>query len=243
MKEKLNVRGVYLKILSLLAIPFIVSGCSKKADCDLKNIHVHKYFTDTNKGRITTFLNSEELDHSQFNTSPNLPKYTHYSWTNESIEVTNDDLEFYKVKGELFKGSDNLDYLNNLIDSNKDYIEYHYDYHKRRIVTTSTGKFTQTYAVLQRHEGYTDDPTHEGLDGKIQLHHYQYYGYKIEKKDGKYVKIKSPLVDDINEIIDEYPFFSLECFEIIIKEYEFDKEIVSSITIDDIVDDTFLLQK
>ena len=243
MKEKINVRKVYLKILSLLTIPFFVAGCAKKSECDIKDNHVHKYIANTEKGRIVTYLNSEELDHIKYDNNYPFSPCIHYNWTNDTIEVTQDDLEFYKLKGELFVGTDNLDYLNNLKNENKDYIEYHYDYSKRRVVTTSTGKITQTYPIMQRHEGYTDDHNHEGLDGKVKLYHYQYYGYKIEKQDGKYVKIKSPLVDDINEIIDEYPYFSLLCFEIEPKEYEFDKDVVSSIRIEDINSDNYIPQK
>ena len=87
---------------------------------------------------------------------------------------------------------------------------------------------------MQRHEGYTDDPTHEGLDGKVRLNHYQYFGYKIEYNNGKYELIKSPLVDDINEIINDYPYYSLECSEIVTKDLEYDKDMVASVRIEDI---------
>ncbi len=221
MKEKISVRSVYKKILALLAAPIILTGCGKQEDCDIKAKHVHKFIQDTEKGRIVTLIDSHESN------------YHNFHWTNGYVEIKDDYDNFYKTKDTLFRGDENWDYLYNLMSDNKDYIEYHYDYHKRRVVTTSSAQ-TLTYPVQQRHAGWTTDSTHEGLDGKVKLHHYQYYGYKIYYKDGKYIKEKSPLVDDIRDIINEYPYFSIDCFEIIEKEYEFDKDNVSKVTINDI---------
>jgi hypothetical protein len=221
MKEKISVRSVYKKILALLAAPIILTGCGKQEDCDIKAKHVHKFIQDTEKGRIVTLIDSHESN------------YHNFHWTNGYVEIKDDYDNFYKTKDTLFRGDENWDYLYNLMSDNKDYIEYHYDYHKRRVVTTSSAQ-TLTYPVQQRHAGWTTDSTHEGLDGKVKLHHYQYNKYQIYYKDGKYRKKKSPLVDDIRDIINEYPYFSIDCFEIIEKEYEFDKDNVSKVTINDI---------
>ena len=53
--------------------------------------------------------------------------------------------------------------------------------------------------------------------------------------NGEYVKEQSPLVDDIRDIINNYPYFSESCTELVYKEYDYtnNKEILSTLKVDD----------
>ena len=133
------------------------------------------------------------------------------------------------MNDELFIGKDNLDYLDNLMANNKDKLEYYYRY-TDRIMVTPFGSDKPLFPIAKEIIELTDNPNTKGLTGRVKYTHYQYYGYKIIDNN----VIKSPLVDDIKDIIDEYPYFCKDCFEIITKEYNFDKDKVSSIKIEDI---------
>ena len=75
------------------------------------------------------------------------------------------------------------------------------------------------------------------IDGNSILNR-AFYGIMGSKmlmtKDGKYTKEESPLVDNINDIIDEYPYYSSNCVVTTQKEYDFPKEDVASIKIEDL---------
>ena len=62
--SKPRVRKVYLKLLSLLAIPFFLGGCAPKSDCKLGKNHVHKY-VNRNNG-VISYINSENLSYGDF---------------------------------------------------------------------------------------------------------------------------------------------------------------------------------
>ena len=70
--------------------------------------------------------------------------------------------------------------------------------------------------------------------GEVRLRHFKYYGYTIGYKDGKYELIKSPLADDFREIVDEYPYYSPKCYESVYQYFNFKKEDLPNIRIEDI---------
>ena len=47
---KVNVRNVYKKILAILFVPFILSGCKKESNCDITEEHIADY-TDKKKNK------------------------------------------------------------------------------------------------------------------------------------------------------------------------------------------------
>ncbi len=230
--EKPRVRKVFKKVLAILICPFILTGCFD-SDCKIDEYHVHKYI-----GSIRRGYKGDDKNHTIINyfDSEGLTKYKEewleeermsdryypfelsYRWQEDSIEITKDDLEFYKVKGDLFDGKENWDFLYSVMARMKDYLEFYY--------YRTDGESTW--------EGWITDPRYSDNTGDVRVRHMRYFGYKIEYKDGKYVKKRSPLVDDIRDIIDEYPYFDIECYKAVYKEYKFKEKDLPKIKLEDI---------
>ena len=216
--NKPKVRRIYLKLLSLAAIPFLLSGCDI-VDCKVPETHVHKYVGKNNRGTIVNYVYSEQQTLAQIYTDSRYDRLF-YERQDDYIEVTNDDLEFYKAKGlELFKGEDNWDYLFKLMSTKKDYIEYY--------CRSDDGFGGWSYYWDK------DKPDRWSFDEKIRVCHYRFCGHKLTYKDGKWVDERSPFVDDIREIIDEYPYFQLDCYKVVYKEYKVDEKKLNSIKLED----------
>lgn len=214
-KKKLSVHEVIVKrILPLLAIPFILTGCARKSDCKLEDDHIHKYTYGDGDKRIVTYIDGEYLKtRSGFN------------WTEEYKEIhSENEREFYKAKRDLFEGKENWDYLYNHMANSHDYLEFYYYYEDSNYVVTYTDENGNDWGYWDYdvEEGWTRYPTHLGATGKTRVCHPRFYGYKIVPDgNGKYELIKSPLVDDIREIIDEYPYFD-NCPTEIVNDMEYD---------------------
>ena len=221
----MKIRKTYLKLLALLPIPFILASCDL-SDCDIETKHAHKYVHSDNKGNIVNYLIDEQKIINNYYRVPNVvldenytEKMISYTWTNESIELTNDDEAFIKIKGDLFNGLDNWDYLYNIMLNNHDHLEYNYIY------DDGEDKHNRWRNYYDRQDHHT---------GIVRVFHVKYYGYKIVYKDGSYQKIKSPLVDDIREIIDEYPFMNIGCMKTVYKDYQFKVNDLGKIKLSDI---------
>jgi len=234
MKDK-KVRKVYKRILALLICPFILSGCDDYySKCDIKEMHAHKYVgvpsqyfdarTPLSNFPVTTYLVDEQLENCfSYNVEVfgNSERYFYtnifYKWQEESFELTEEDLEFYKVKKELFKGDENWDYLFEFMQKHPDYLEFHYHY--------DDGESTSDSWYSNRSYANADN---------VRVRHYKYFGYRIVKKDGKFVRERSPLVDDIRDIIDEYPYFCPDCYKSVYKEYKFKYSEIKNVKLQDI---------
>ncbi len=227
-KDKLTIHDVVVKrILPLLAIPFILSGCAKRSECDIKDDHVHLYTKTENNAVVKTYMNSEYMKHKG------------YDWTSDSIKVTADDLAFYKVKGEMFEGEKNWDCLYNKMASCHDYLEYYYTYDDFEYMpgwTDEDGNEVGGYYYWDTTTGWTTDINHRGVNGTVRVRHPLYYGYKITYENGKYVKEKSPYVNDFREIISDYPYINGDkCVEYAYsKEYDFDERQLPSLRVEDV---------
>jgi len=231
--NKPKIRKVYKKIIALLAIPFILTGC--QSNCNIGERHVHKYIGIIRRGykgsdkdhSIINYLDSEKgnnyreewLEEERMS-GRYYPFEILYQKQEEYITITKDDEEFYKVKGDLFNGKENWDFLYSIMARMKDYLEYYY--------YNSDGESTW--------EDWTTNAKHPDNTGDVRIRHMRFYGYKIEYKDGKYVKIKSPLADDIRDIIDEYPYFDIECYIAVYKKFKYNKKELSNIKLEDIDD-------
>ncbi len=188
----MKIKEVTKKVLPLLVIPFILTGCGRKSDCDIKEGHVHKYYLNTSIGTIYSYINSEKIKYND-----------DFIWTQDYFEITKDDEAFYRTKGNLFDGKKNWGYLYNGMSECHDYLEFYYHYTTEESYTDDDG---DTHYETKHHSGWTDNPYHRGVTGEVALNHYRFYSYKIEYKNGKYVKTESPLVDDIRDVLDEYPY-------------------------------------
>lgn len=210
----MNIKEVTKKILPFLCIPFILGGCSK-VDCDIKEDHVHKYVARTSNGTIVNYFNSEDTIYMPPFLQVLAYKSIDYYRDNEYLLATEDDLNFYKVRGASFKGSENWIYLFNLMKNKRDYIEYR-------------------YRDSDDDPHWTTDKNKSRKTGLVRVNHYRFFGYKIVWQNGQYIKVRSPLVDDIRDIIDEYDYFDHNCYEEVYKEYNFNRSIVDSIRLEDI---------
>ena len=97
---KIKIKDVTKKVLPLVIIPFILTGCGQKSDCEIPSRHVHKFVS--NNG-IVKYIDSEQK------------QYGNYNWQKDYLEITNDDALFFKTKGNLFEGDDNWKYLYNVM--------------------------------------------------------------------------------------------------------------------------------
>lgn len=212
---KPKVRKIYKQVLALIAIPFILTGC-KKADCSIPERHVHKYVGSNKRGTITNYFDSEDEKYEDYYQDGH-NQYFIYQRQDDYLEITKEDEEFYKAKGKMFKGEDNWDFLFSLMSGKKDHIEY---------CSESDDGFGNASSSW-----FTSKPS--GFNGRIRIYHYRFCGHRLVYKDGKYINERSPFVDDIREIIDEYPYFEIDCYKQVYKEYEVDRDKLSSIRLED----------
>ncbi len=222
--KDIKVKKIMPRVVALLFIPFILAGCSKKSDCDVKGGHVHLYTKKAGNATIKTYIENEEL-HTY---------YEDYYWHDTFIEATKEDLEFYKVKGYLFEGADNWDYLYNVMKSQRDYLEFYYYYTEDYYVSSTDEDGNENgYWTTDTYEGWSTDPNHRGVTGKFRVVHSRFFGYRIVNINGKYARERSRNVDDIRDIINDYPYFSEGCVTKVNKEYQVDQSKLTSIRIQD----------
>ena len=182
-------KGLLLALVTSLVLT--ATGCSKKSDCQEKEYHLHKY----EKGKIVRFLPREELN------------YQGYNWT-EKVYFTDPDFYEYADKNRLLEIGANKDYIAGVQNSQKDYYEYEYTF----MTIMPMGKILMPITVTD----WTTDPNYGGLTGNVRLCHPMHYAYKVEKDEkGKRRLVKSPLVEDILEIEDEYPMFREDFTEVV----------------------------
>jgi hypothetical protein len=205
LKKCLSLKGVAL-VLVLTTATTSLTGCGKKADCNISDSHAHLY---TNEQGYIRYIDKEYLS------------YEGYERNEEYITIEGEeDLYRFMDKKNLMRISDNLDVILNTQEQNVDYTEYRYRYtymqpipHTRKVGKTTTTYFT--YIPVTRYS-WTSNPNHSRLTGETRLCHYVYVAYKIEKNEkGKYVLIPSEQVDDIREVMDEYPYISKKYIKVV----------------------------
>lgn len=205
MKKKNLLRKKLL--LGALAFSLVgTTGCGKKADCNIEDPHAHLY---TNEEGYTRYINKEYI------------KYEGYIRSDDYINIEGQE-ELYKFldKKNILKIEDNLDVILSKQEQNQDYIEYRYSYTYYQPISHSytVNKSTYiyyTYKPMTRYS-WTSDPNHRNLTGEQRLCHYVYTAYKIDKNEkGKYVLIPSNEVDNIKEVMDEYPYIKEKYYKIV----------------------------
>lgn len=200
-----NIRIIKQNIIPLLFVPIILSGCGKKSDCSLPNRHVHLY-------KKTISVNdpnnpNDDITINRYIYGENLSVFD-YEQTPNAININKDDEKYINLiaEKELFLGSDNWNYLYDVMKKNsKDHLEYYYEYEEEYYEEDKDGN---PIKKTIRHNGWSTDPYHEGNTGEIAYVHTMYFGYAIEEKNGKRKVIKSGLCEDMREIIKKYPYFS-----------------------------------
>lgn len=209
----------------VLTLSMILSGCGEKSKCELPSRHVHKYTKQV----------TDDISIDRYVIDEHLTLYG-YNWNEEYIEINKHDEEIYKImrKKSLFDGVTNWDYLYHVMATHHDYLEFYYHYTTTETYTTTdaNGK-TSVKTRTKTHSGWTDNPNRAHNTGKTRLYHHRYYGYRIIYEDGKFKLERSPAVDDIREIIYDYPYFSEDCIEEVYEEYKFNKHELEYLSPDD----------
>ena len=219
MNNKIKTRVVS----SFLATTMFLSGCGKKAECDVPSRHVHKYTKEvTDDITIEKYLDSEYL------------RTSGYDWNEEYIEITKDDEALYKATKGLFVGKDNWDYLYNQMATHHDYLEFYYEYwtDEVRTRTNSEGEI-ETYTERVHHSGWHTNAKDSDNTGETRLYHHRYIGYRVVYNNGKYKLEQSRAVDDIREIIDDYPYFKENCITKVYETFRFNRRDLPSLRPED----------
>ena len=192
-KFKLQRVVPYLLISSML-----LTGCGKKSECDLPTRHVHLYTKDINNDiTISRYLDSEYEEMGS------------YTWNEDYFEITKTDEQLYNLLNskDLFNAYDNWDYLYYEMSHNHDYLEFYYSYYTTETYTETDDEGNEvTYTEEVHHTGWTEDPTYWHNTGDTRLNHHRYFGYRVIYKNGKFELERSRLVDDVREIMDDYPY-------------------------------------
>ncbi len=196
LKKLVSLRGVAL-VLVASGIVTSLTGCGKKAECNISGNHAHLY---QNEQGYIRYIDKEYLS------------YEGYQRQEDYVSIEGEE-DYYKFlnKKDLLRIDDNLDLILAEQERNQDYMEYRYSYiylqpipHTRKIGKVTSTYFT--YIPVTRHS-WTKDANHSRLTGETRVCHYVYVAYKVEVNEkGKYVLIPSSQVDDITIIMDEYPF-------------------------------------
>ena len=215
--NKTKIKNISKRIIAFITIPFILSGCTKVVDCDIEERHVHRYYGSNKRGAVTIYLDSEDETAKSYYQDGNWGYFTFYR-QNDYVEITNEDALFYEAKGTMFYGPNNWKFLYNIMAGKRDYLEYQYLY--------DDGEGTS--------KAWSTDKNKSRLTGKVRVCHYKFCGHKLTYKDGEYINERSPFVDDIRDIIDEYPYFELDPYKVVKKEYQVDTNKVKNLKLEDI---------
>lgn len=192
--KKLYLLRAEALLLATLCSTTLLTGCSKKADCNIKDNHTHVY---VNEEGYVRDINSEKLRVDGYDRTENYDLYD------------NQELVDFITKKDLLRIDDNIDLINQVQNNNHDYIEYRYAYTTLMPIIHHSGKVTYTTFIPITHHSWTSDANHSRLTGETRICHHVYVGYKIERNEkGKYILLQSEEVDDINTIKDEYPYIN-----------------------------------
>lgn len=186
-----------LKIKKIF-VPFALTGslavagltsCGNIMDCEIEEEHMHKYVSDEG---------FETYKEGEWGKNADMYWTEEYVPYNEKLETISDF--------DLIKIDDNLEALENATKNDLPYLEYEYKYNY--VTPLKVGKVT----TMISHTAYdfTTNKDDCRLTGCVRDVSYKYKGYKIvEDKKGKKTIIESKLVDDLTDIVDEYPYFKL----------------------------------
>lgn len=199
----------------VVALSILLSGCGEKSECEIPTRHVHKYIKEiTPKIKIERYMDDEHLN------------VFGYKWNNEYIEINKVDEKVYDLLRNygLFEGKNSWEYLYNEMATHHDYLEFYYEYTTTEIIETTDAEGNIIIEEEKtHHEGWHQNPYFSENTGRTRLYHHRYYGYKIVYEDGRFRAIKSPAVDDVRDVINEYPYFSEDCVTLVHEEFRFRK--------------------
>lgn len=209
----------------VLAFSLVLPGCGKKSDCEIPSKHAHLYTKEiTEDITISKYIEEEHL------------AYRGYQWNENYIEINSEDEKLYTLlkNKQVFKGEENWDYLFYEMSHNSDYLKFYYEYNTIETYTTTDEDGHVSYHTRTvHHDGWTTNPNYIYNTGKTRLYHHRYTGYRIILENGKYKLEESEPVDDIREIIAEYPYFKEQDITYVYKTFKFNKSNLSKLNASD----------
>ncbi len=229
LEKMIKVRGLPL-VLAATVMATGLTGCGKKAECDINGSHAHLY---TNEENFIRYIDKEYLS------------YEGYERQEDYITLTKEEEELRKFedKKNLLRIDENIEAIEEYQEQNTDYIEYRYAYTYLMPIPhyVSTGKTTSVYFtyIPTTHYSWTSNPDHSRLTGEQRrCHHvYQAYNVVIDEK-GNYVLVPSEYVDNIFDLNGEYTYIKEKFCKVIDAEYGYDLDYE-----DGVEDDPDLIQE
>ena len=197
-----------------LAATLVLSGC-EKAECENPTRHVHRYTKEISKEiTLETYFESEKITKEG------------YDWTKNILTANSKDVDFYNIldKNNLISAKKNWDYLYHVMSNHFDYLMFYYEYTTTEISYTTDANGNQQMILedVQKNDWH-NNPWDSDNTGKTRVYHHRYFAYRVIDEEGILKIEKSPLVDDIREVLDEYPYIKEECSELVFQEYNFEK--------------------
>ena len=161
LEKMIKLRGLPI-VLAATVMAIGLTGCGKKAECNIEGSHAHLY---TNEQNFIRYIDKEYLS------------YEGYERQDDYIALSKEEAELRKFedKKDLLRIDENIDVIKALQEQNKDYIEYRYSY--RKTIRRKVGK-VWTHRRVTRYS-WTSDPNHSNLTGETRLCHYVYQACNV----------------------------------------------------------------
>ena len=177
---------------------------NENTKCKISGKHIHLYSKFVDGYKITRHIPGEKKEIEGYTKEKDFVRTDRFY----------DDILKLLNKKKLFRAEQNIDYLSHLVEINKPYIEYEYDNMEQDIKFTFDEEGNTIPLVKTVHKtGWHGDKNDPKNTGRAREHRAMFYGYKIIMEKDKPKLVKSPLVSDIAEIIQEYPYYCENCFE------------------------------
>lgn len=196
-------RGTAFLLAGTLSVACL-TGCVDEVNCEIPTTHAHMF---VNEDGYIRYVISERKSFEGYNRSYN------------SVELNEEEVTLYGFLDtkDLIRIDDNIDLVLAQQEMNKPFTAYEYS----ETVLTSVGRVISSTTKYN----WTNNPQHGNLTGKELQVHYIYQAYNVKKgEDGKYVLVPSPLVEDITEVMEDYPYIRTNYY-ILVDEYNVDVKI------------------
>lgn len=203
-KKLFSLKGTALALAAVSVVS--LSGCGKRAECDIEGKHAHKY---QDKAGYVRYIDQEYLSYEGYE------RHEDYKAIQGQEELYN-----YLDRKDLISIKDNLDLIIETQEGHKDFKEYRHQYLYIRRVSRPimVGKVVTVMHrnVAEMRTSWTTHPEGKMLTGETRNCHYVYTAYKIEiDENGEYVLIPSPQVRDLAEVMEEFPYIKRNYYKVV----------------------------
>ena len=226
----------FTKILPYMIISsLILSSCGyDKVDCNNPNAHAHLYTKDVDGHHLARYAECE------YDYVDGWEKHEDFMDINKYDQEYLHALDEGEIFGpsHLFEGKKYFGYLYDVMANNNDYLEFQYEYE----VTHTTYTYDSNNKPIPHTTTTTEYAWHKKQSdkrntGKVRLCHYQYFAYDVVEYNGQYRLMRSNSVDDIREVLDDYPYAAEGCWEVVKTNHKVNKHHVKDLTPEDFIED------